>query len=125
MAEKLSGIAAERGTAAWIRTDNEDLWKSTTLNRWLAENHIRHRLIRHGSPWENGVVESFFAQLRRELLNTARFYNSIDADAQAAAFRDLYNLVRPHGAINWQTPAEYCKKVIETRNSLIGKCSAE
>lgn len=114
VAKQLAVLADNRGIAVWIRTDNEELWKSPQLNKWLAQNHIGHRLIRHGAPWENGVVESFFGQLHRELLNSTKFYSAADADAQAGIYRNLYNLVRPHGAINWQTPASYRQQVSES-----------
>ena len=105
------GIAQERGLPQTIRTDNEKLWCSRSLKSWLRNREIGHRLIRNGSPWQNGVVESFFSQLHRELLNLATFSDLADAEAQAKQFQEVYNEIRPHGSLGFRPPSKYARSL--------------
>lgn len=65
---------------------------------------LRHVRTRVRSPQANGVIERFFGTLKYEHL-----YRGVIADGDALAmevhrFRRLYNTVRPHQALNDQTP---------------------
>jgi len=56
------------------------------------------------SPWENGFIESFHSRLRDEFLECHAFESVADAQAKAAWWRREYNRVRPHSALEYQTP---------------------
>jgi putative transposase len=55
----------------------------------------------HGSPWENGYVESFNGKLRDEFLNG----EIAEAVVLVEQWRRLYNTVRPHRAFGGRPPA--------------------
>jgi len=57
-----------------------------------------------GSPWENGYIESFNGKFRNELLNGEIFYNSKEAQVLIEEWRQHYNSVRPHSALDYRPP---------------------
>jgi hypothetical protein len=77
------------------------------FDRICRENGIAHRLTQPASPTTTGKVERFHQTLRRELLDDAGVFDSLDA-AQAAvdAFRHEYNTDRPHQSLDMAFPAE-------------------
>jgi putative transposase len=56
--------------------------------------------IERGSLWENGYVESFNGKLRDELLNREIFTTLTEAKILTEEWRNEYNQVRPHSALN-------------------------
>ena len=58
-----------------------------------------------GSPWENGYNESFNGKLRDELLNGEIFYTLREAQVMIERWRQSYNTVRPHSALQYRPPA--------------------
>ena len=61
--------------------------------------------IEPGSPWANGYIESFNAQLRDELLNGAIFYSIAEPRIIIENWRRFYNTIRPHGSLGYEPPA--------------------
>jgi transposase InsO family protein len=61
--------------------------------------------IEPGSPWENGYNESFNGKFRDELLNGEIFYTLKEAQILVEQWRQHYNTVRPHSALNYRPPA--------------------
>jgi transposase InsO family protein len=55
----------------------------------------------------NGYVESFNGRLRDELLNREIFLSVPEARCVLDERREDYNHRRPHGSLNWRTPAAY------------------
>jgi putative transposase len=62
--------------------------------------------IEPGSPWQNGLPESFNSRFRDEFLNTELFSTVAEAQALADRWRLEYNSLRPHSALQWRTPLE-------------------
>jgi putative transposase len=67
---------------------------------------LRHVRTRVRSPQTNGVVERFFGTLKYEHL-----YRAIIGDGNALAveincFRQTYNALRPHQALDDRTPRQ-------------------
>lgn len=106
---ELNSLILAQAAPQAIRTDNDQIWRSQWLSAWASQRSVEVNFIRHGAPWENGVVESFMSQLHRELLDVTRFHSCRDANGFATQWKDVYNTVRPHGAIAFMTPKEYDK----------------
>lgn len=94
------------GCPKWIRADNDRLWQSRHVMRWRAEQRIGVLFIRRQNPWENGVIESFFAQLTNELLHRVEFTCLIDAQVATARWLEEYNHLRPMAVLGYRTPVE-------------------
>ena len=60
-----------------------------------------------GSPWENGVGESFNSRFRDEFLEREEFEDDRDAREKGGWFRREYNTVRPHSSLDYKTPKQF------------------
>jgi transposase InsO family protein len=69
------------------------------LQRWLKERGIVARFIEPGSPWQNGVNESFNGRFRDECLNRELLESAPEAQVIARDFRDGYNDIRLHSSL--------------------------
>lgn len=107
VAEVLTELFALRGVPAGIRSDNGKEFSGVLVSRRLKAANVEPLLVAAGCPWENGMVESLNSILRDELLNTELFGTVKSARDMATAWRLEYNHRRPHGALGYQTPAEY------------------
>ncbi len=64
----LSRLMRLYGKPAFVRSDNGAEFTAAKVMRWLRDNAIGPAFIAPGSPWQNGVVESFNGKLRDELV---------------------------------------------------------
>jgi transposase InsO family protein len=62
-----------------IRSDNGSEFIAETVQEFMAANGIKAITIAPGCPWQNGVIESFKACARRELLDSEQFYTLSEA----------------------------------------------
>lgn len=107
----LQYLFAVRGAPEHIRSDNGPEFIAKELQRWLAQASVRTLYIRKASPWENGYVESFNGKLRDELLNRELFLSVPEARYVLDEWRAEYNHRRPHGGLQWRTPAAYAAQL--------------
>lgn len=82
----------------------------TQFEKWLMCLDILpiHGRVRH--PQTQGKIERFHRTLNEELLKHKSFNNIEHADREIQAWREKYNTVRPHEALNMLTPAEVYEK---------------
>ena len=69
---------------------------------------VRLSVGRTGQCWDNALAESFFATIKRELLDTSSWPSR--AAARTAIFDFIegwYNLHRLHSSLGYRSPAEY------------------
>jgi putative transposase len=65
-------------------------------------------MSRRGDCWDNAVVESFFATLKRELVHRERWATRSQAHAALADYIDSwYNMQRRHSTLGYLSPADY------------------
>ncbi|MFF2432587.1 IS481 family transposase [Streptomyces mirabilis] len=91
------------------------------FDRICRENGIAHRLTQPASPTTTGKVERFHQTLRRELLDDCGAFESVEA-AQAAldASVEEYNSMRPHQALDMQSPGDRFAPVAEQERDVLG-----
>ncbi len=105
--EYLNILIERYGKPKRIRTDNGPEFRSKQFQCWLKNNYIEWSRIRKGKPQENAIVERFNRTYREDVLN-AHVFNTIDeAQEITNAFMEEYNTIRPHEALNYQTPSTY------------------
>ena len=102
----LSRLMRLYGKPAYVRSDNGAEFTAAKVMRWLRDNAIGPAFIEPGSPWQNGVVESFNGKLRDELLNREWFRSRAEARVLIERWRQFYNEQRPHSALRYQPPAQ-------------------
>jgi putative transposase len=75
--------------------------------RWSQERRVDWHYIAPGKPQQNAFAESFIGRLRDECLNETAFSSLGEARTLLADWRDDYNRVRPHSALDNRTPEEF------------------
>lgn len=78
----------------------------TQFERWLMDLDILpiHGRIKH--PQTQGKIERFHRTMKQELLNHTQVANIEDAQNKFCIWREKYNNIRPHEALNMRTPGE-------------------
>jgi transposase InsO family protein len=91
--------------------DNGSPWGSdefhpyTPLTAWLMRLGIRVLHGRPHHPQTQGKEERFHRTLKAELLRGREFKDLKDCQKRFDPWRDVYNLERPHQALDMKTPA--------------------
>jgi transposase InsO family protein len=98
---------ADSGDRQRRRSRNGPEFAGRTLEAWAYAAKVTLCFIRPGKPIENAYVESFNGKFRDECLNEHWFVSLADAQAQIEAWRVDYNTVRPHSALDDQTPHQF------------------
>ena len=106
----LENIIAETGTApAYVRCDNGPEFAAEALVSWCNTAGVDTAFIDPGSPWQNGLIESFNAEYRRGQLSGEIMDGMAEAKYLAEEWKAIYNHERPHGSLNGMTPRRYWK----------------
>lgn len=107
VARELGRLIDERGKPRMVVSDNGSELTSNAILRWADDSQVAWHYIAPGKPVRNAFIESFNGRLRDELLNETLFGSIAHARAMLAAWRDDYNIRRPHSRLGWRTPTEY------------------
>lgn len=113
----LKRLFQERGTPQYVRSDNGPEFIAKALQAALEELGCESRFIKPGSPWENGVVESFNSRLRDEVLNREMFWSALEAKVVLEEFQWFHNEERPHSSLNYQTPEEFARSFVKSESA--------
>jgi putative transposase len=97
--------------------DNGTEFVSKATDAWAYGHNVRLDFIRPGRPVENAFIESFNGRLRDECLNSHVFASVAEAQVLLDAWREDYNRVRPHSALQDRTPVEWAEYVTESREA--------
>ena len=78
----------------------------TQFEKWLMNHDVLpiHGRFRH--PQTQGKIERFHRAMKDELLKHTVMQDIHDADKQFQLWREKYNTVRPHEALNMKCPAD-------------------
>jgi len=90
-----------------IQVDNGPEFVSKALDAWAHRNGVRLAFSRPGTPTDNPYIEAFNGRVRQECLDQNWFASLEDARQIIEAWRVEYNEVRPHTALQNQTPAAF------------------
>ena len=110
VARELDRIIAWRGRPATVTSDNGTELTSNAILKWADERGVGWEYIQPGKPQQNAFSESFNGRLRDVLLNETLFRSLLHARVALATWRDDYNHHRPHGKLDWMTPADYATR---------------
>ena len=73
----------------------------------LEQAGIQVSMSRKGNCWDNAVAESFFASLKRELIEGRRWYSHQQLrEAMFEYIEVFYNRQRLHSTLHYQTPVQ-------------------
>ena len=103
----LDELTAIRRAPAHLRADNGPEMISKAVKEWCASSGTDALYIDPGSPWQNGIVESFNGRLRDELLSSEIFATLDEARLLVDRWRLHYNHRRIQRALGKLTPAAF------------------
>lgn len=95
-----------------IRTDNGgpfaaiSLGRLSTLSAWFIRLGIQRELIEPGKPYQNGCPERMHRTLKQETTRPPAS-NKATQQRRFNAFRQEFNNLRPHEALDLDTPAQH------------------
>jgi transposase InsO family protein len=114
----LINIFRKYGLPYMILTDNGSPWGTpgnysqdcfhsvTSFEKWLIQLNIK---LIHGKPYHpqtQGKEERFHRTLKQELIDYEQFYDHEHCQSRFDLWREKYNCIRPHEALDFKTPAE-------------------
>ena len=89
-------------------SDRGSQFASSDYREKLKENGIECSMSRKGDCWDNAVAESFFATLKRELVQGADWKTREEARASIFEYIEVwYNRERRHSSIGYLSPVNY------------------
>ena len=115
VAAALSDVLRQRQAPTAITVDNGSEFVSRAMDAWAYAHDVRLDFIRPGKPVENAFIESFNGKLRDECLNSHVFASVAEAQVILDAWREDYNTVRPHSALQDRTPAAVGAMWVDSR----------
>jgi putative transposase len=103
----LSKLKQLRGLPKKIIVDNGPEFRSKAMQKWALNNHVELHFIDPGKPMQNGLIESFNGRVRDECLNLHWFTDIKDARQILLAWKNDYNLLRPHSSLGNKAPSQF------------------
>jgi transposase InsO family protein len=103
----------ERGLI--FHSDRGSQYTSTDYGDLARDNGVVLSIGRKGECWDNAVAESFFATIKRELIDTRAWPTRMQL--QTAVFDYIegwYNTRRLHSSLGYRSPAEYEARICHT-----------
>lgn len=110
VARFLSQLLQERSKPAQIVCDNGTEFTSKAMFFWSKESRVRLAFIQPGKPTQNAFVESLNGKFRNECLNQHWFRGLEVARYEIDLWREHYNNIRPHSALNYTPPVMFAKQ---------------
>ena len=96
-------------------SDRGPQYNSDKFRYIRRENGIECSMSARASCYDNAVVESFFASLKRERCKRIKYKTREAAKADIFDYIErFYNRKRPHSYLDYLTPVQYEKQAVET-----------
>jgi putative transposase len=107
LAEQLADPATGQITPIKLVTDNGGAFKGHAFATYIAGRpELLHIRTRRKSPGQNGVRERAFGSLKYEHLYRREIETLQDLAREAEAYRQVFNHIRPHEALDFYRPIE-------------------
>ena len=103
----VSGLFKEHGVPRHIRSDNGPEFIAQELRKYLRESGVGGLYVEPGSPWQNGLIESFNGRLQDECLKLEAFMDLREAKVVVEDYRRFYKDDRPHSSLDYRTPGSF------------------
>jgi transposase InsO family protein len=93
-------------------SDRGSQYASDDYQKELRRRGITCSMSRKGDCWDNAVVESFFATIKRELIHRCQFATRERAAREIFEYIEVfYNRKRRHSYLGYLSPAEFERRV--------------
>ena len=101
-----------------FHTDRGSNYRSNAFCAYLQSLGVMQSFSRAHVPYDNSVMESFFASMKREELYRTKYRSEQELKAAVAEYIKFYNETRPHAKNGYKTPSkkeqEYYSKLEQT-----------
>lgn len=87
-------------------TDRGFNFCSRGMAEYIKSIQITHSFSRPYVPYDNSVVESFFASLKREKLYRTKYRSESEFMLAVSDYMDFFNTKRPHRKLQYRTPEQ-------------------
>ncbi len=87
-----------------FHSDRGCQYTSKAFRKLLLQHNFTQSFSKAGSPYDNGVVESFFSSLKQEELYRSTYTSERDFKKRLAEYMEFYNNSRPHRANKYKSP---------------------
>lgn len=87
-------------------TDRGFNFCSRGMAEYIKSIQITHSFSRPYVPYDNSVVESFFASLKREELYRTKYRSESEFLLAVSDYMDFFNTRRPHRKLQYRTPEQ-------------------
>ncbi len=87
-------------------TDRGFNFCSRGMAEYIKSIRITHSFSRPYVPYDNSVVESFFASLKREELYRTKYRSESEFMLAVSDYMDFFNTRRPHRKLQYRTPEQ-------------------
>lgn len=99
--------ARKPGDGLIFHTDRGSNYCSRTFRRYLKKRGAIQSFNKAGYPYDNSVVESFFASMKRENLYRTRYRSESEFRAGVDYYINYYNIKLRHETLNYISPQKY------------------
>jgi putative transposase len=98
-------------------SDRGAQYASAAYQALLQQHGLTSSMSRKGNCWDNAVVESFFATLKKELRSAGVWPTRAHAQAALTRYIDQwYNYQRRHATLGYKSPYHYERELARLRN---------
>ena len=87
-----------------FHADRGSNYCSKTLNDYVKSLGLVRSFSRPYVPYDNSVIESFFASMKREELYRKKYRTENELYQSIGEYMEFYNTCRPHSRIQYKTP---------------------
>ena len=89
-----------------FHSDNGSNYHSKAYCEYLKSLNVKQSFSRAHVPYDNSVIESFFANMKREELYRTKYNSEKDFRSAVDNYIQFYNEKRPHSKNHYKTPDE-------------------
>lgn len=89
-----------------FHSDRGCQYTSQAFRTLLRDCHVTQSFSKGGTPYDNGVMESFFSSLKQEELYRSSYRSENEFKKRVSEYMKFYNKRRPHRANQYKTPDE-------------------
>ncbi|MDD2375693.1 MAG: IS3 family transposase [Eubacteriales bacterium] len=87
-----------------FHTDRGSNYRSKAIYDYMQKKEIIHSFSRAYVPYDNSVVESFFASMKREELYRTKYRSEKELRTAVDTYINWFNTKRPHAKLHYKTP---------------------
>lgn len=87
-----------------FHSDQGTQYTSYSFRKSLIEHNFKQSFSKKGTPYDNSVMESFFASYKKEDYYRKEYKSLVGFKKGVAEYMEFYNNVRPHRYNNYKSP---------------------